>query len=166
MASPHSGNQGHCRPSRRSPTTSASISTVRCEGTPQPENNAYNKASPTPPTPAATGTGTASRSPGRAQPARRHSAPTTRVASQANMVTCSPEMLIKWATPVVRNSAQSLVSMALWSPTTSAASTPALRGSSTRCTMRSLTHWRARSSGCQPLAPRCCGAGSRGPLRT
>ena len=37
---------------------------------------------------------------------------TTSEASQANMVTCRPEMLIKWATPVARKRSQSLRSMA------------------------------------------------------
>ncbi len=55
-------------------------------------------------------------------------------------------MLIRWATPVSRNRSQSSRSMAAWSPTASAASTPAARGSPTRKRMASRTDWRARSS--------------------
>ncbi len=40
MTSSHTAGQGQRRTDRRRPTTSASISTVRCEGTPQPANTA------------------------------------------------------------------------------------------------------------------------------
>ena len=111
----------------------ASIHTVRCEGTPQPLNTAYTVASSTPPTNATCGTGQASPARQPSRSLRRHSQPTAAAASQANMVTCKPEMLIKWAMPVARNRSQSARSMAFWSPTTSAAITPA--------SCRSATCW-------------------------
>ena len=58
---------------------------------------------------------------------RRHSVRTPHAASQANSVMCSPEMLMRWATPVARNTSQSARSMARWSPVTRAATTPAMR---------------------------------------
>ena len=61
-------------------------------------------------------------------------------------MTCSPLMLIRWATPVSRNSSQSSRSIAAWSPTASAASTPAAWASATRSRIASRTAWRARSA--------------------
>ena len=81
-ASRHSG-QGQRRPEARSSATLASIQTVRCAGTPQPENKAYNKAASTPAIRPTCGAGQA-----RQQRAlRRHSQATRPCVAQANMVT-------------------------------------------------------------------------------
>ena len=123
--------QGQCLPPLRSQATAASMQTVRCAGTPQPLKSAYAPAKNTPPHSATSGAGHHRHSgmPQRA-PQRvpcRHSQPSTPLASSANRVMCSPEMLIKCATPVMRNTSQSWRSMADWSPITSAAITPARR---------------------------------------
>ncbi len=60
---------------------------------------------------------------------------------------CNPEMLIRCATPVSRNSSQPGPSTAAWSPTASAASTPSASGASPCSSRRSRTHWRACSTG-------------------
>jgi len=105
----------------------ASISTVRCAGTPHPLNKAYAAASTAPPANAACCAGQARQARG----LRRHRAPVTSAASHANIVMCRPEMLIRWATPVARKMSQSVRSIAFWSPTASAASTPAIGRSGT-----------------------------------
>ncbi|MBS1177100.1 MAG: hypothetical protein H6R06_1512 [Proteobacteria bacterium] len=56
-------------------------------------------------------------------------------------------MLIRCATPVSRNRSQSSRSMAAWSPTARAASTPADWASGTRNRIASRTAWRARPTG-------------------
>ena len=125
MASSQACCHGQCRLPWRSSTTVASIQRVRCAGTPQPENKAYSAASSSPPSAPALLAGSARQSRGVSRTELRHSRPISSDATQANMVMCSPEMLIRWATPVARNTSQSVRSMAFWSPTTSAASTPA-----------------------------------------
>ncbi len=87
-------------------------------------------------------------------------------AAQANMVTCRPEMDIRWATPVARTTSQSALSIAFWSPTTSAASRPAAFLSGTRASIASRTDWRAPSTGCLHVAPMRRGGGSLRPART
>jgi len=67
-------------------TTTASITTVRCAGTPHPASSAYATASARPPQRAATGAGSASSARGLS----RHNRPTKAAAAQANIVTCSP----------------------------------------------------------------------------
>ena len=98
QASSHTQGQGQRRPAMRSSATAASISTVRCEGTPQPLNKAYRPARATPPTSAACWAGQRSIS----RVLRRHSHPTASAASQANMVMCRPEIDTRCATPVAR----------------------------------------------------------------
>ena len=71
QASSHTCGQGQRLPARRSRPTVASISTVRCEGTPQPLNSAYTVARPTPPHSAPCCAGTARHS----RVERRHSQP-------------------------------------------------------------------------------------------
>ena len=105
--------QGQRRPVRRNSATVNSIQTVRWAGTPQPLNSAYKAASATPPTRAACGAGTRNDNDRPSTSLRRQSQPMTKAASQANMVICSPEMLIRWATPVARKMSQSERSMAL-----------------------------------------------------
>ena len=102
----------HWRAESLSTTTTKSISKVRCAGKPQPLNKAYKVASSKPDTaPTCTaGQRIAPSKPHKA--ARRQPQPTATEASQANMVTCSPEMLIRWATPVALNTSQSLRSIA------------------------------------------------------
>ena len=63
------------------------------------------------------------------------------------MVTCRPEILIRCATPVVRKMSHSARSIAAWSPTTSAASTPARAGCCTRNSIASRRRWRKRCTG-------------------
>ena len=120
-ASSHTSGQGQRRPPRRSSKTTASISTVRCAGTPQPLKTAYNAARARPPSPAATGAGIH----WHRRCERRQAQPTSTTASHENIVMCRPEILIRWATPVARNTSQSARSMACWSPTSRAATTPA-----------------------------------------
>ncbi len=150
-----SSGHGQRMPSDASHAALASIHTVRCAGTPQPANSAYSAAQATPPQRAAVGAGSASS----ARSLRRHSQPTSAPASQANIVTCKPLMLTRCAMPVARNNSQSLRSMAAWSPTASAASTPAARASATCSVIASRTRWRRRSTGCAaPSASRSAGA--------
>ena len=73
------------------------------------------------------------------------------------MVTCRPEMLIRCATPVARKMSQSARSMAFWSPTTSAASRPAVRAVGHALEDGIAHAWRARSTGWRQV--------SRQPLR-
>ena len=97
---------------------------------------------------------------GRAAPAAHvrcaatSSRPARRRAS-ANIVTCKPLMLTRCAMPVARNNSQSLRLMAAWSPTASAASTPAARASATCSVIASRTRWRRRSTGCAAPSARC-----------
>ena len=95
MASSHTCGQGQRLPLWRSSTTAASIHTVRCAGTPQPENSAYAAASSSPPQAAALAAGTARHRAGLQRAERRHDQPTTCAASQANMVMCRPEIDIR-----------------------------------------------------------------------
>ena len=121
----HTNGQGHCLPLCLRTTTVASIQMVRWAGTPQPANSAYKAASNKPPQAPALLAGSARQRAGVNLAERRHSQPITSDAAQANMVMCRPEMLIKCATPVALKTSQSARSIAFWSPTTSAASTPA-----------------------------------------
>jgi len=120
-------DHGQRNPADCKTVTVASIQTVRWVGTLHPANTAYAVAAARPPQRAALAVG--SRCTARAL--RRQATPTTRPASQANIVTCKPLMDIRWATPVLRNTSQSSRSIAPWSPTASAARTPAARRSST-----------------------------------
>ena len=118
-------------------------------------------ASTMPPTSAACCAGQARHS----RALRRHSAPTSKAAPQANIVMCSPEMLIRWATPVARKTSQSARSIAFWSPTTSAASRPAVLRSATCSNTASRTACRdafdRMAPGCfQPLRRRVARAGA------
>ncbi len=147
----HMKGHGHWRPLSCNSTRVASISTARCAGTPQPENTAYTKPSASPPKAAATGVGTASSSLGQRRPATRHSRPMSAIAIQANRVMWVPETTIRCVTPVMRKVSQCACGIAPWSPTTSAASTPAVAEGCTCACMRSRTHWRACCTGkCQP----------------
>ena len=56
---------------------------------------------------------------------RRHSQSAIAAARPATIVTCKPEIDIRWPTPVRVNVSQSSVSIARWSPIASAISTPA-----------------------------------------
>ncbi len=169
QVSSHTSGHGQRRPLRRKSATAASMDTVRCAGTPQPLNSAYAAASATPHTSAADGAGHARHRRGE----RRQSHCTAAAASQANKVMCRPEMLIRWATPVARNTSQSARSMARWSPVTRAATTPATRtacasvaSGARRAMMASRTAWRSCSTGACAVAPRRCGGTSRAPART
>jgi len=97
---------------------------------------------------------------------RRQSAPTSKAAPQANIVMCRPEMLMRCATPVARNTSQSARSIAFWLPTISAASTPAVLRSATCANTASRTDCRASSTGCHHVDAIRCGGTSRGPART
>ncbi|MNV64010.1 hypothetical protein D3C71_1566340 [compost metagenome] len=171
--------QGQRAPARRSAATTASIRAVRCAGRPQPLSSAYISASSTPPHSAAVGAGSHRHRPAE----RRQARPSSAAASQANSVMCRPEMLIRCATPVARNSSQSRVAMACWSPTTSAATTPRARCQASgatapshvarstpdiarSATMASRNRWRSSATGwCQVCASRC-GATCALPVRT
>ena len=126
MASSHTCCHGQRQLPCCSKTPTASIQMVRCAGNPQPENTAYKVASSKPPQAPARCAGSHKHQAGvqRAEP--RHKARSKAAASQANKVMCKPEMLMRWATPVARNTSQSLRSMAAWSPITSATTTPAM----------------------------------------
>ena len=135
--------KGQRAPVLRNSTTMPIIHTVRCAGTPQPASIEYPAAAAQPPHSPARCAGSHSGRRG----CSRHSRDTRAPASQANIVTCSPEMLIRWATPVMRNRSQPSRSMAAWSPMASAASTPAAAGSATRTRIASRIDWRHRSTG-------------------
>lgn len=75
-------------------------------------------------------------------------------------------MAIRWATPVARKTSQSARSIAFWSPVTSAAITPADRGSATRSKTASRTVSRKRSTGWRQVTAMRSGRGSRAPVRT
>ncbi len=87
------------------------------------------------------------------------------------MVTCSPEIDIRWLTPVRAKSCHSSASMARWSPIASAMSTPANGRSGRALRKRSRTAWRRRSmayAGCGTNAASRCGvsrATAAGPAR-
>jgi hypothetical protein len=107
MAHAHTTGQGQRRAPQRKATTTASIRTVRCAGTPQPAKTAYAVAKATPPQAATVGVGHANTAWGQIQAHWRQVSRKNAMASAANMVTCKPEMLMRWATPVVRKIDQS-----------------------------------------------------------
>ncbi len=76
--------------------------------------------------------------------------------SQPNIVMCSPEIDIRCATPVLRNTSQPGPSIAAWSPTASAASAPVAAASPAPSRplsiRRSRTHWRAFSIGAHDVS--------------
>ncbi len=156
MAASATSEAGQSNPALRSDAVAASITTVRCAGTPQPASKAYSQATPTPPQRVAAGVG----SHNAARSERRHSAPMATPPSQPSMVMCRPEMLMRWATPVLRNTSQPGPAMAAWSPTASAASAPAAAASAVSApaplsSRRSRTHCRAFSIGAHDSSSNC-----------
>ncbi len=151
IAASATSEAGQFRPALRNAAVATSITTVRCAGTPHPASNAYSQATPTPPQRAATGVGSHSA----ARSERRHDAPMAAPPSQPSIVMWSPEIDMRCATPVSRNTSQPGPAIAAWSPTASAASAPVAAASSppsrTLSIRRSRTHWRAFSIGAQPL---------------
>ena len=107
MASSQTKGHGQVLPPCLSKITVASIQMVRWAGTPQPENNAYRAASSKPPRAPALAAGNQRQSFGVQRTERRHSPAVSNEASQANIVMCKPEILMRWATPVALKTSQS-----------------------------------------------------------
>ncbi len=103
--------------------TVASMTTVRCAGTPQPASSAYKNAATKPAITAAVCAAAHESSVGE----RRQIAPMANPTRLAIIVMCNPEMLTRWPMPVRLNNVQSASLMARWSPSTSASSTPPYR---------------------------------------
>ena len=97
------------RPDGASTAAVASIQQVRCAGMPQPDSSAYPNAQTTATSSTRICRGrratSGSRAAGAAWVNCRQSHPDTAAATNASIVTCMPEMAIRWLTPVRENSA-------------------------------------------------------------